>query len=394
MSRDACHALVLNLHQPSGNLESMLENQPWEVNQILCAMDRIPRRLWGREAWGRVHLSLSGSLLETLSNPGFQRRVYGMVKTGDLLWHLQNRAIIDILGTGYYHPVLALIPPEDAQEQMARWLGIGRHVFWRQHFQGFWPPEMGFRMELIPLLKRHGYRYVLVDAEHIVPVTSMHWHDIRYRPHIARFGGEEIVVIPRDRDLSIAQESGMETDWFIREVAERTKSCDYPPLVTTCTDGDNGGWFRNMTPGQNFWEAFYLPFLDRVEAGTAQGLRPTFIHDYLDAHGPRGEVIVRAGAWNTGEHNGVGFVQWTGSQRQRDAWARVEKVSAEIRAAREKILASGAPHRGELLQMAEDAYWRLLRAETSCNFFWGEDWVDRCHADLDAAVSRLAALRG
>ena len=28
---------------------------------------------------------------------------------------------------------------------------------------------------------------------------------------------------------------------------------------------------------------------------------------------------------------------------------------------------------------------RILRAETSCNFFWGEAWVPRCHADLDEA---------
>jgi hypothetical protein len=27
--------------------------------------------------------------------------------------------------------------------------------------------------------------------------------------------------------------------------------------------------------------------------------------------------------------------------------------------------------------------WHLLRAETSCNFYWGEDWVDRAHSDLD-----------
>ena len=32
-----------------------------------------------------------------------------------------------------------------------------------------------------------------------------------------------------------------------------------------------------------------------------------------------------------------------------------------------------------------EAQWRLLRAETSCNFFWGEAWLARCHKDLDDA---------
>jgi hypothetical protein len=68
---DIAFALVLNLHQPAGNL---------------------------------------GTLLEALADPGFQQRAYGLVDCGSLLWHLQNTRIIDILGTAYYHPVLPLAP--------------------------------------------------------------------------------------------------------------------------------------------------------------------------------------------------------------------------------------------------------------------------------------------
>jgi hypothetical protein len=28
----------------------------------------------------------------------------------------------------------------------------------------------------------------------------------------------------------------------------------------------------------------------------------------------------------------------------------------------------------------------VLRAETSCNFFWGDAWLQRCHDDLDQAT--------
>ena len=62
----------------------------WEAKEILWAMDRIPRSLWAYEDVGRVHLSLSGTLLETLSSPGFQDRVYGIADCGSLLWYLQN----------------------------------------------------------------------------------------------------------------------------------------------------------------------------------------------------------------------------------------------------------------------------------------------------------------
>ncbi len=358
------HALVLNLHQPSGNLDALLDENPWEAREILWALDRIPRSLWRHEGVAKVHLSLSGTLLETLADPGFQERVYGIVDCGSLLWYLQNTATIDVLGTGYYHPVLPLIPERDRQEQVGRWLGIGRHLFNRADFPGFWPPEMGFCMELVPVLSRLGFRYALVDSEHVEPVDPMRWEELRYRPHVARYGGAEIVVVVRDRELSDAQESGMDADWFVREVRDRTRWCDFPPLVVTATDGDNGGWFRNTGTGANFWTAFHDDLMSRPDTG----IRPTFVHEYLDRYGAAGEVTVRPGAWNTGWHDGTGFVQWTGSAAQRDALARVGAVRSAL---------GEAP--------LEPAYWRLLRAQTSCHFYWGEAWTPRCHADLDEA---------
>jgi hypothetical protein len=364
VSGEIHHALVLNLHQPAGNLEELLDAGSWEATEILYALDRVPRQLWRHEDRARVHLSLSGTLLETLSSPGFQERAYGIVDCGSLLWHLQNTRIIRLLGTAYYHPVLPLTPAADWPEQLTRWRGIGEHLFAPHDLAGFWPPEMAFCMELIPLLRRLGYRYVLVDSEHVTPVTPMRWEQLRYRPHLARYGDDEIVVVVRDRELSDAQESGMDADWFVRELHDRTRWCDAPPLVTTCTDGDNGGWFRDVTA--NFWSTFHDDLLARTD------IRPTFIEDYLDAYGTHGEVKVRPGAWNTGWHDGSGFTQWTGSAAQREALDRVARVSALVRA---------RPH--------EDALWPLLRAETSCNFYWGEAWVSRCHADLDRAEKAL-----
>jgi len=386
MSDAIHHALVLNLHQPSGNLQELLHSiNPWETHEILYAMDRIPRSLWGYEDVGRVHLSLSGTLLEALTDPEFQSRMYGVVDCGSLLWHFQNTRIIRILGTGFYHPVLPLIPEADREEHLARWLGLARHLFWRTEFQGFWPPEMGFAMELIPLLRRHGYRYVLVDSDHVEPVTPMAWHELRYRPHVARYGGEEIIVIVRDRDLSDAQESGMELAWFLNELEARTRACDFPPLVTTATDGDNGGWFRNPQPEANFW-GLYQALMDQARDGGK--VRPTFIDDYLDQHGAHGEVTVGTGAWNTGWHHGHGFLQWTGSQTQRDALARLRSLSEAVHDTRQRAgeLGRQDPETGHLL---EQAMWRLLRAETSCHFYWGEAWVPRALADMQGSEEYL-----
>jgi hypothetical protein len=99
-------------------------------------------------------------------------------------------------------------------------------------------------------------------------------------------------------------------------------------------------------------------------------------------------VRIREGAWNTGWHHGTGFVQWTGSQAQKDALVRITETSRAIHNLRQR--ASVHPNSAAVQHEIEQAFWRLLRAETSCNFFWGEAWVNRCHQDLEAAWSFLA----
>ena len=179
----------------------------------------------------------------------------------------------------------------------------------------------------------------------------------------------------------------MELDWFLAEVAERTKWCDFTPLVTTCTDGENGGWFRNVTEGANFWSAFYLPLLERVAAGEA-AIAPTFISCYLDNYGAHGEVRVRTGAWNTGWHHGRDFTQWTGSDRQKQAIDAFAKASRMVHDARWYATERGVSE-GPEAEAIEEAMWRLLRAETSCHLYWGEAWVPRAEADLEASLAAL-----
>ena len=178
----------------------------------------------------------------------------------------------------------------------------------------------------------------------------------------------------------------MDTGWFMWELHERTRHCDFPPLVTTCTDGDNGGWFRNVNSKGNFWGVFYQPLLEWVRRHETE-VRPIFIDQYLNLHGAHGYVKIKEGAWNTGWHHGTGFLQWTGSQLQKDALRRVAEMSQAVHSARRRAMIGGKNDR--IKDDWEQAFWRLLRAETSCNFFWGEAWVPRCHQDLSEAWNYL-----
>ena len=154
--------------------------------------------------------------------------------------------------------------------------------------------------------------------------------------------------------------------------------------------GCNGGWFRNPTAGSNFWTGFYTELLDAAR-DRKDAVQPTYIHDHINHHGVFGEVKINTGAWNTGWHNGIDFIQWTGSQKQKDALSKLKEVSQAIHDARKNAVQM--KKNAEYDSILEQAMWRLLRAETSCNFYWGEAWVDRCHRDLDAAMAVLEQCR-
>lgn len=381
------HALALNLHQPEGNLTRLWEQNRLETEAILGALDRLAKVLASHDDRAQVHLGISGTLLSSLANAEFQELVHEHFDCHGFLQTIQNRRIFELLGTAYYHPVLPIIPPADWDDHLARWLDLARSLFGRTRFEGFWPPEMGFCMELIPHLKRFGYRYALVDSEHVEPLTPMKQAELTYLPHIGEFGGDEMVIVVRDRELSNAVLDDMNYEQFEETVRQRTSECSAPALVTLCANGDNGKRFRTTDPKVNFWTSFYAPLLERGEHRRSP-VEAIFVHDYLNRYGTYGRVNVGPGAWNTPWHHGKDFVQWTGSGAQREALTRLDQVSQAFHTARANVVGIGA-ETDETRHQLEQARQRILRAETSCHFFWGEAWVPHCHRDLDEACLYL-----
>jgi alpha-amylase/alpha-mannosidase (GH57 family) len=363
------HALGLNMHQPLGNLIALHNSdERWEARQILWCYDRPTRMLDGYEDVARLHMGFSGTLLKQLEDPGIRETFHDVVDVEDFL-DRYRRSNIEFVGTGLNHPVYPLIPPADWDAQTSWWIGLGQHLLGRERFHGFWPPEMGFCMEMIPMLKRHGYRYVIVDCWYIKPKREMRWEELRYRPYIARYDGEELIVVPRDRELSDAQESGLDPGWFQHELYERTKHCDFPALVTTWTDGYRQGTL---------------------------GFTPVHISNYLERYPPTEEVEVHRGAWNTGHHWGGDFTQWTGSLLQKKGWDEVRNASAYYQRVKEVFDRSGheKDHSEEIRHMIMKAYDHILVAETSCNFYWGSRWVHRSFDELEQAYFLLDTAMG
>jgi len=385
-STQICHALGLHMHQPPDNLRILIESNEFEAEQIIRCYDRVPRFAQQYKDVARIHVGFSGILLEQFRSPDIIDRYRRFVDIPAMLNNYREADNIEPIGMGYFHPIFPLIPREDWNEHLIAGRELTAEVFGRQP-RGFWPPEMAFDMAMVPALAEAGYEYVVVDGVHVK--ASKDGDTLNpYRPYVARKDGAEITVIPRDRDVSNAQESGMDAGWFANEICQRVQlspDASAPGLMTTWSDGENGGWFRNMDEGASFFGYFFAPFMEMVRSGSTP-IRPVLMSRFIERHKPAGEAHVQTGAWNVADTSGYDFAQWAGSEMQREAIAKIFEVSGRYW----KLTKVDVPQhaRGDLAQARQ----LILEGETSCYLFWGDDWVPKLYHRTRRAEELLDAL--
>jgi 4-alpha-glucanotransferase len=380
------HALGLHMHQPPGNLRLLIEASPWEAEQIMRCYDRVPRYALRYRDVARLHVGFSGVLLEQFLDPEVVDRYRHIVDIPAMLERYREADNIELIGMGYSHPIFPLIPRADWSEQLGRGRSLVEQLFGRAP-NGFWPSEMAFTMAMIPALVEAGYEYVVVDGVHVRPEDGI--SDV-FRPYLACHEGICISVVPRDREVSDAQANRFDASWFRDEVCCRVAGSPRPDekrLVTTWSDGENGGWFRQIHEPSGFFGRFFAPYMDQVRAGTYP-MTPVCLSDYLGQVSPTAYTQVQTGAWNIGSASGHDLSQWAGSALQRDAVAEVEALSV-----RYWELVRRLPDQAQADALSQ-ARRLILEAETSCFLFWGDSWMPLFHARTHEATIALDRVEG
>lgn len=357
------------MHQPPGNLKALMASSPREAERILRCYERAVRYADLYRGEAELHLGFTGVLLEQLLDAAVVDAYRHLVDIPALLARCGEAPNIELVGTGYYHPVFPLIPRADWEEQLTWGRAIMERAFGRAP-QGFWPPEMAFSMDMVPVLVKAGYSYVVVDGVHVRPQDGL--NDI-YRPYLACQDGVCITVVPRDRDLSGAQASGVGADWFAAETRSRTQGSPRPTaarLVTTWCDGENGDWFRQIDEAGGFFGSFFVPWMEHVRSGESQVV-PVALSRYLDKNPPTAHARVQTGSWSLGSPAGQEFVRWAGSDAQRKAAQAIRDLSQRYW----DIKRSQADLGDEGRQALARARTLILESQTSCFLFWGEAWI-------------------
>jgi hypothetical protein len=144
--------LLIHAHQPIGNFDEVMERT--YVRSYLPFLDCL-----ARHPHVRMGLHYSGSLLEWLAerHPEYLHRIGALAARGQ----------VEVVGGGFYEPILITIPLEDQIEQIRR-----LSDFIMKHFGkrpgGAWLAERVWEPQLPAALAEAGMQYTLVDDNHFL----------------------------------------------------------------------------------------------------------------------------------------------------------------------------------------------------------------------------------
>ena len=144
--------LLVHGHQPVGNFDNVIEfAYSHSYLPFVQMLEKHPKI--------RIGLHLSGCLLEWIEN--------AHPEYFDLLRKLAGRGQVEMIGGGYYEPILISIPPEDRREQIDR-LGDYMERNFGTRPSGAWLTERVWEPQLPSTLAAAGIQYTLVDDNHFL----------------------------------------------------------------------------------------------------------------------------------------------------------------------------------------------------------------------------------
>jgi len=162
MTRRISLALAFHNHQPVGNFGWVLaEAYELAYEPMVAALERHPTI--------RVSLHYTGPLLEWLraERAEFIERLAALV----------GRDQVEIMGGGYYEPVLASLPDRDRIGQLRR-MGSELEAMFGRRPRGAWLAERVWEPDLPTSLVLGGYDWTIVDDAHFRAASipeARHW---------------------------------------------------------------------------------------------------------------------------------------------------------------------------------------------------------------------------
>lgn len=260
---------VLHSHQPVGNFEHVFEDafarsyQPF--TEILAAHPGV-----------KAGLHFTGPLLEWLA-----REHQGYL---DDLRRLVERGQVEILGGGFYEPILSALSDADAAGQIEM-MGKFCQRYFGHRPTGMWLAERVWDPDLPRVLAPAGIRYTLLDDSHFraagVAGETITGH------YITEKAGHPLSIFPIDK--------GLRYRIPFAQVDEALNYLVHAPGAGCLTYGDDGEKF-GLWPDTYDWvfnKKWLTQFFAALERAEADGrLRMVLPEAYLAEQPPVGRVYL------------------------------------------------------------------------------------------------------
>jgi hypothetical protein len=262
-------ALLIHSHQPVGNFDQVIEAAYQKAYApFLRALLFHPRI--------RVSLHYSGILLEWLEKHH--------VEFFQQLRELSERGQIELVGGGYYEPILPAIPDADKLAQLRKMA-----EYLRRHFGaapcGAWVAERVWEPGLARPLAEAGVEYVVLDDTHFL-AAGLDLSQLR-GSYITEEVGAPLRLVPSLKALryTIPFQEPEATLRILREGLDHGN-----PLFAMGDDCEKFG----VWPGTHdhvYTNGWLERFLKAVE-DAGEWLETTTVCDYLAAHAPLGSIYL------------------------------------------------------------------------------------------------------
>jgi len=268
--------LTLHNHQPVGNFGWVIEETHRHAYlPMVEALERHPGV--------RLGLHYTGPLLEWLAaeHPDFLDRLRGLVARGQ----------VEILGGGYFEPVLASLPERDRLSQLSRMADEVERLFGRRPTTA-WLAERVWEPDLPTSLVGAGYRSTIVDDAHFRAAAIR--EDAMWGPYTTDDQGKLLTVFGTEQGLRY-RIPFRQVDDVIAYLWDHATE-DGGRLGTMGDDGEKfGAWPATW---KHCWgeERWVDRFFEALEAN-ADWLTTTTPSDWLAANPPLGRVYIPVGSY-------------------------------------------------------------------------------------------------
>jgi hypothetical protein len=259
---------AIHNHQPDGNFGHVFEQAYADCyHPLLVALSEAPHL--------KVTLHHTGPLLEWIerNRPEYFELMREMVKRGQ----------VELLGGGFYEPMLAVLPERDARGQIFMMSDFLEAKFGVRP-EGMWLAERVWEPHLAKLIAEAGMKFTLVDDGHF---RAAGLGGTLRGYYVTEKAGTPLAIFPIDKKLREA--IPFLKAWETLDVLTQLKD-QAPGAVTYGDDGEKFGVWPHTK--EWVWEKGWLKDFLRLLGERRGQIDTTHFGHYLKSHPPTGRVYL------------------------------------------------------------------------------------------------------